>query len=84
MINIYNRIFQVSQILASVEDLLDYEELTHRKSVSLNSNTDATTVVFRDPKLTINKFLENINLSKYLLNFMSNGFDDACFLVSNQ
>ena len=78
------QLFQVSQILASVEDILDYDELTNNKSISFNSNTQVTTVLYRDTKLTVDQFLETINLSKYVLNFMSNGFDDACFLVGTK
>ena len=39
-------------------------------------------VVYKREKLTIENFLEKLNLSKYFDNFISNGFDDTNFLVS--
>jgi hypothetical protein len=63
-------------ILASVESILDDEIEDLKKDFNQKDG------IYKRVKMTTTLFLERLNLSKYLLNFMTNGFDDVNFLVS--
>lgn len=82
----YCCLFKIQNIFASVGYMLENENVLRKnEQVDLNSHYSSINIdeyeYNKIEKLALSQFLEKISLNKYLLNFVTNGFDNTDFLV---